>query len=125
MRTKQAGLTFIGFIMLLIVVGFFAYAAMKLVPVYTEYMGVVKSMNLVASESGSANKTVDELRRDLRVKFDTQYVDPDAIPIQNIQLKRQGGAATLRIFYERRIPFIYNVDLLVHFDKSIDMRANF
>lgn len=125
MRTKQSGLTFIGFIMMLVVVGFFAYAAMKLVPVYTEYMGVVKSMNLVASESGSANKSIDELRRDLRVKFDTQYVDPDSIPVQNIQLKRQGGAGTLRIFYERRIPFIYNVDLLVHFDKSIDMRANF
>jgi hypothetical protein len=125
MRTKQAGLTFIGFIMLLIVVGFFAYAAMKLVPVYTEYMGVVKSMNLIATESGSATKSVDELRRDLRVKFDAQFVNPDTIPAQNIQLKRQGGAATLRIFYERRVTFIYNVDLLVHFDKSVDMRANF
>jgi len=42
--TSQKGLTLIGFAIVLIVGGFFAYAAMKLVPVYTEYFGVVKSM---------------------------------------------------------------------------------
>ena len=46
MRTQrtQYGITLIGFAMVLIVVGFFAYAAMKLIPVYTEYFGVVKSL---------------------------------------------------------------------------------
>jgi len=45
---KQSGITLIGFLILLIVVGFFAYAAMKLVPAYVEYFGVVKAMNTVA-----------------------------------------------------------------------------
>ena len=47
--------------------------------------------------------------------------DESIIPPQNIQLKKNGGASSLRIFYDRRVPFIYNVDLLVHFDTTVDL----
>jgi len=43
MKTKQSGVTLIGFLVILLVVGFFGYMAMKLVPSYTEYGGVVKA----------------------------------------------------------------------------------
>jgi len=118
---KQRGITLIGFAILLVVLGFFAYAGMKLVPVYSEYMGVVKSMNLLKAEQGIGEKSIEEIRHMLNVKFDTQYVDDAAIPPQNIQLRKQGGATSLRIFYDRRIDFIYNVDLLVSFDKTVDL----
>ena len=121
MAVKQRGITLIGFAILLIVLGFFAYAAMKLVPVYSEYMGVVKSMNLLKAEPGIGDKPIEEIRGMLNVKFDTQYVDDTAIPPQNIQLRKQGGATSLRIFYDRRLSFIYNVDLLVSFDKTVDL----
>ena len=118
---KQRGITLIGFAMLLAVLGFFAYAAMKLVPVYTEHMGVVKSMNMLKDEAGINDKGIDEVRRDLSLKFNTQYVSDDLIPPQNIQLRKQNGATSLRIFYDRRIDFIYNVDLLVSFDNTVDL----
>ncbi len=47
-RKRSRGITLIGFLFLLAVVGFFAYLAMRLVPMYVEYMGVVKSMEQVA-----------------------------------------------------------------------------
>lgn len=52
----QRGITMIGFLMVLVIVGFFAYAAMRLVPVYTEYFSVRKAMKSVAGEVGVANK---------------------------------------------------------------------
>ena len=121
MWRTQKGITLIGFVMVLLVVGFFAYAAMKLVPVYSTQMGVVKSMKQLQLEPGINDKGIDDIRRDLNVKFDLQYVDESIIPPQNIQLKKQGGASSLRIFYDRRVPFIYNVDLLVHFDTTVDL----
>lgn len=121
MKQSQRGITFIGFILMMCVVGFFAYVAMKLVPVYSEYMGVVKSMNQLQTEPGIASKDISEIRQLLNVKFDIQYVDEAMIPPQNIQLKKQGGAASLRIFYDKRIDFIYNVDLLVSFDKTVNL----
>jgi hypothetical protein len=120
MHRKVKGITLIGFAMLLCVAGFFAYLAMRLIPMYIEYFGVVKSMEQVRQE-GSASKPLDQIRRDLHFKFDTEYVDNDSVPPQAISLKREGGAATLRIAYEKRVPFMFNLDLVGKFDKSMNL----
>ena len=123
MRTmlRQSGLTLIGFAFVLIVAGFFAYAAMKLIPVYTEYFGVVKSMKSLQAEAGIENATIEEIRKKLNVNFDIQYVDDASIPEKNIQLITKDGQHKLRIFYDKDVPFLYNVDLLVHFDHTVDL----
>ena len=120
-RQKVRGITLIGFLILLCVAGFFAYLAMRLLPMYIEYYGVVKAMQMVKDEPGSAQKPIEEIRRSLRMKFDTQYVDDNTIPAQAIQLRREGGAATLRIAYEKRVSFMYNIDLVATFDKSVNL----
>src|ERR1700751_2667449 len=118
---RQQGITMIGFIILLGVVGFFAYAAMKLLPAYTEYFGVVKSMKGLQSESNIEHATIDEIRQKLNFQFDLQYVDEKNVPNSAIQLITANGEHSLRIAYDRDIPFIYNVDLLVHFDHTVDL----
>ncbi|HXR62595.1 MAG TPA: DUF4845 domain-containing protein [Rudaea sp.] len=118
---RQSGLTLIGFAFVLIIAGFFAYAAMKLIPVYTEYFGVVKSMKSLQSQSGIETATIEDIRRRLNVNFDLQYVDDASIPEKNIQLITKDGQHKLRIFYDKDVPFLYNVDLLVHFDNTVDL----
>ncbi|HEX5121784.1 MAG TPA: DUF4845 domain-containing protein [Rhodanobacteraceae bacterium] len=115
------GITLLGFLILLCVAGFFAYVVMKLVPVYVEYFGVVKAMEQIKEEPGAAQKSVEEIRRDLNVKFDLQYVDEKDIPPQAIQLRREATGPTLRIAYEKRVPFMYNIDLVASFDKSVNL----
>lgn len=115
------GITMIGFLIVLAVMGFFAYAAMRLIPVYTEYYGVSKSMDLVAAEPGSSQKTTEQIRADLGLKFGIQYVEESSVPPQAIQVLRQGGGATLRIAYQRRVPFISNIELLISFDRSVPL----
>lgn len=118
---RSRGITLIGFLILLLVIGFFLYMAMRLVPVYVEYMGVVKSMEQVRAEPGSANRSPEEIRRSLNIKFDAQYVEASAFPPQSIQVVREGNAQSLRIRYERRVPFIHNIELLATFDKSVNL----
>jgi hypothetical protein len=117
---RQGGLTLIGFAVVLIVAGFFAYAAMKLIPVYTEYFGVVKSMNALQTQAGIETATIEDLRRKLDVNFDIQYVG-DSVGAKNIQLITKDGQHKLRIAYDKDVPFLYNVDLLVHFDHTVDL----
>jgi len=117
------GITLLGFIIMLCVAGFFAYIVMKLVPVYVEYFGVVKAMEQVRNEPGAAQKSVEEIRRDLNVKFDLQYVDEKDIPPQAIQVKREATGPTLRIAYEKRVPFMYNIDLVASFDKTVNLTS--
>ena len=123
MRTHatQKGITMIGFVMLLCVVGFFAYAAMKLIPVYSEYFGVVKAMKQLQTEPTIETKSLEEIRGLLGVKFSVQYVDDNTIPKGGYQLITENGQRSLRIAYDKDIPFIYNIDLLVHFSKTVDL----
>ena len=120
-RRYSRGITLLGFLVLLCVAGFFAYCLMKLVPVYVEYFGVVKAMEQVKEEPGAAQKSVEEIRRELNVKFDLQYVDESDIPPQSIQVKREATGPVLRIAYEKRVPFMYNIDLVASFDKSVSL----
>lgn len=120
-RKRPRGITLIGFLFLLVIVGFFAYLGMRLVPMYVEYMGVVRAMEQVRSEPGAQSKSPEEIRRSLAIKFNTQYVDENALSPQAIQVIRQGNASTLRVRYERRVPFVYNIELLATFDKSVNL----
>jgi Tfp pilus assembly major pilin PilA len=124
MKTKQSGVTLIGFLVILMVVGFFGYMAMKLVPAYSEYGGVVKAMNGVASEGGGS-QSLDGIRRDLMYKFSMQYVDDNTVTPADITITRNsGGASTLNVSYDKDIPFMYNIDFLVHFSKSVPLQGN-
>ena len=121
MKNTQKGITLIGFAVLLCVVGFFVYAGMKLFPAYTEYYGVVKSMKLLQNEAGIQTATLEEIRRKLNVQFDLQYVDEADIPPGAITLNTANGARSLRIAWDKDIPFLYNVDFLVHFQNTVDL----
>lgn len=123
MRTQrtQYGITLIGFAMVLIVVGFFAYAAMKLIPVYTEYFGVVKSMKSLQGDASIENMGIDEIRRKLEPIFDVQYVDENDVPLSSVTLITANGQRSLNIAYDVTKPFVYNIDLLVHFNYTVDL----
>jgi|SRR5690242_10691130 Tfp pilus assembly major pilin PilA len=123
MKSKQAGITLIGFLVVLAVVAFLGYMAMRLVPAYTEYMGVSKAMNQIATD-GVEGKSLDQIRRDLLFKMDFQYVDDATIKPKDITLDRADNAAVLHVAYDKQVPFIYNIDFLLHFDKSVPLRGN-
>ena len=125
MRTQrsQFGITFLGFVIIIIVGSFFAYAAMKLVPIYNEYFSVVKAMNVVKREPGVENKSIEEIRRMLDVQFDLQYVNQQDVPPTAISLSTANGQRNLKIAYTVDVEFLYNVDLLVKFEKTLDLTS--
>jgi hypothetical protein len=122
MKSKQTGITLIGFLVVLAVAGFFAYMGMKLVPSYMEYMGVVKAMQQVSSE-GVDGKSLDEVRRELLFKLGFQYVDDATIHPSDITIGQGASGNELHVSYDKDIPFMYNVDFLLHFDKSVPIQG--
>jgi len=111
----------IGFVIMLCVVGFFAYAGMKLVPAYTEYYGVIKSLKSLQLVPNIDKMSIDLIRRKLDPIFDVQYVDEENVPLDSVTLITTNGQRSVHIAYDRDIPFIYNIDLLVHFEKTVDI----
>jgi hypothetical protein len=121
LRNRQHGITLLGFAILLVVVGFFAYAAMKLWPAYIEYYAVVKSMKTLQTEPGIETASIEIIRQKLNVQFDLQYVNESDIPASGYKLNTQNGNHSLTLTWDRDIPFLYNVDFLVHFSHTVDL----
>lgn len=119
---KQRGLTLIGFIFILIIAAFFALMAMRLVPSYVEYFGVVKAMNSLASEPNSAQKSMSEIRGELDFKASFQYVDSTTLSgRQAVRVDRSNGKSNLVVEYNKQVPFLYNISFLLHFSKTVPL----
>lgn len=113
---KQDGITLIGFLMLLMVVGFFAFLIMRLFPVYSEYYGVRQAMKAVAAEPGIATKTPEQVKEALDRRFNISYVTTPKR--NNVRVTRQGGNYVLNVRYERRGSLLYNLEYIATFDHT-------
>lgn len=119
MRKPQQGMTLIGFIFVLLIAGFFALMAMKLVPSYIEYFGVVKAMKQMAVEPGAAHMSLRDIRSDLAFKGNFQYVDDDTLDGNAVRVERTETGKNLVVEYDKTIHFIYNISFLLHFEKTV------
>jgi hypothetical protein len=117
-KSTQRGLTLLGFIMVLMVVGFFAFVGLKLFPVYSEYYSVVSDMKGIQSEPGVANMAPEIIKDKLFRRFYISYVT--SVKNEHVKVTRQNGY-NLNVKYEVRKPLVYNLDFVAKFEKTVDL----
>ncbi|MCX7042739.1 MAG: DUF4845 domain-containing protein [Gammaproteobacteria bacterium] len=115
-KRKQSGITLVGFIIVMVVAGFFAYMGMILGPAYSEYYGVVKAINFVAGEATPNTTDFEPLRKGLDRQFNVGYVE--SVTGKDAKLIRDKTGNILSMTYEVRKPFLYNIDFVVKFSHS-------
>jgi hypothetical protein len=110
------GMTLLGFVIVLIIAGFFAFIIMKLFPPYAEHHAVGQAMLELADEPGVAQKSPADIRKMLDAKLYINYVTlkPEAVKID-----RTGQGYTLTVKYESRGNMVGNLDYVVNFDKTV------
>lgn len=114
----QKGMTFIGWVIVLAIIGFFAMVVIKLVPIYLEYQSVVSAMQAVAAED---NRTPGEIRASLGKKLDINNVT--VVKAADFEILREDGGITLAIEYEARTNFVANIDIVVNFSKAVELKG--
>jgi hypothetical protein len=120
MRSKQAGVTFIGWIILLVPVAICVYAGIRLAPVYLNYMKVARTLEQVKSEfkGGDAGSQL-AVRTAIEKHLNVESVDyPD---IKDIKITRDGKTWVVSATYDDQAPLFENVFILVSFDKSVTL----
>jgi hypothetical protein len=119
MKRKQGGLSLVGFLVVLAVVGFAAYVGMKLFPMYQEYYAVQSAMKGLANEPGIADmdpaKVEDLFFRRLYINY-SENVKP-----QDVKFERMDGGWKMMVNYEVRRPLVGNLDVVGKFDKTQDL----
>jgi Tfp pilus assembly protein PilE len=111
-RNGQAGLTMIGFLFVAAVVVVIALIGFRVLPSYMEYFSVKKAV------AGALEDAVDgqpaTVRRFFERRVGAEYID--SIDWRNLEVTKQNNQIVASISWEKRMPLVYNISLLLDFE---------
>jgi hypothetical protein len=113
---QQAGMTTLGIIFLVMFVSVFAFAAIRLSPLYLNYMKVVGVIDGLVAEFEGQNANRSTMRRSMSRRFDVESVSQ--ITYRDVKVVAMDGGLQISAVYDHNTPFISNISFSVHFDKT-------
>ncbi len=118
---KQGGISAIGFIFILGLIGVCALITLRLYPAYMENFKVSFAMDSLSSQPGIGEKRRSEITDMLIKRLDVDNVDH--VKPANIEIRPgDNGGFLLSVKYEIRGNLMGNLDFVVRFDKSVELR---
>jgi len=117
---RQAGMTTLGLIILVVFAGLFAFAALRLTPVYLNYMKVAGVIAGVQEEFDSAGPSRAAIRSSIARRFDVDSVAE--INAKDVTVTAVDGGFEVAAVYAHKAPFIGNISFVVEFDKQAMIR---
>lgn len=119
MRNNQSGATVIGMLVIVVIVALGLYGAIRLVPLYMEYMAVARALEQTAKEAAGSPTTPGELRGAL----DRRWMIEDITSLQpkEVEIRKSNKGYSMRAWYRTEAPFIGNISLVVDFDKTVEI----
>ncbi len=119
---KEAGLTGLGFIFILLILAFFVALGLKLVPVYLEYYNVTTSLQSLVKEDSSELSSSQDIKALLNKRLGIN--DVTSVSDQNIAIEKAGDNTLVTVEYEVRKNFLGNVDIVVTFKDSVELAGS-
>jgi hypothetical protein len=101
-------------------VGLIAFAALRLTPVYLNYMKVAGVMSGVYDEFDGQNPNRSAIKLSIGRRFDVESVSE--ITARDIKVTPQDNGFLVQAVYDHKAPFISNISFLVSFDHSVHVR---
>ena len=117
---RQTGMTTLGMIILVAFVGLFAFAGIRLTPVYLNYMKVASVISGVHEEFDGQGPTKATIRKSIARRFDIDSVS--VITAQDVGIKTVDGGFEVSATYSHKADFIGNLSFLVDFDERTVIR---
>lgn len=120
MRKHQRGVTFLGWLFLLTPMALVLYAAIRLLPVYMEYMKIARTLEQVQEEFKGDQIDVYSLRTAIEKRFDIESVNVMTVKdVDKLKITREEDHYVVQAVYTHSVPYIQNVSLQVNFDKKV------
>ena len=118
---KQRGLTLMGFGLVLVLVVFFSYAAMRIVPLYLEYQALISAMNTLVVDPRGRKMTSSQIKNKLIDSLWVNYAT-DNIKRKHMKLTNKKKGLQVRVAYEVRKDFVGNIDLILSFERAVILK---
>lgn len=113
-KNKQAGISLSGLILALAVIGVVVIFAMRMVPAYIEYNAIKSAIVTVKDGGGTIREMQQAFNRHTSVN------DVEAVRGQDLVFTRDGDDVQISFAYEKRLPLMGNVSLLIDFAGTTD-----
>ena len=114
MKRTQSGMTLIGFVMVLAVVGVFIYMGMKVIPMYSEYFAVKQALKQMSDEAGLSQQDPGRVKEAFFRRLYISYADN--VKPADFKIARKDAGYVVTVDYEVRRPLIANFDIVGHFN---------
>ena len=119
-RKHQRGISFLGLIALVGILGFAAVIGLKLIPIYMDSWKIDGVMEAVISDPDINEQTRKEVIESMLKRLDIDAVD--AVNYSNYKesmtVTKAKNTTTINIWYRVETPLIGNLYLVAEFDKS-------
>ena len=117
---REGGMTTLGFLILVAFIGLFAFAAIRLTPVYLNYVKVAGVLDGVYDEFDGQNPTRGAIRTSITRRFEVESVS--VVSDRDIKVNADGAGFHIIADYDHTTPFIGNVYFTVRFHKEVLVR---
>ena len=117
---RERGMTTLGFLIMMAFLGLFAFAGIRLTPVYLNYMKVAGVLNGVHEEFDSQNASRSAILTSISRRFDVESVS--VITSRDIKVANDNGGYVVEVKYDHTTPYIANLYFTVRFDKKVLVR---
>ena len=113
-NNAQRGISLVGLIVVLAILGALFILGMKTVPAFAEYSAVKDAIKLAKEAGGTP--------QEMRQSFDknAEVNDIQSVKGRDLVISKETGETEISFAYEKRIPLFANVSLLFDFAGSTD-----
>lgn len=115
MRTRQRGLSMLGFLFVAVVVVICVMIGFRVLPSYIEYYSVQKALERSLADAKDLN-SVAEVRKAFQRHADAGYID--SVSGRDIEVVKLKNEVTASASWTRKLPMVANASLLLEFEAT-------
>ncbi|MET0917370.1 MAG: DUF4845 domain-containing protein [Burkholderiales bacterium] len=115
MRTRQRGLSMLGFLFVAAVVVTCVMIGFRVLPAYIEYYSVHKALEQALADTKDLNSAA-EIRNAFQRRADAGYIE--SVQSRDIEITKSKNEVTASASWTRKLPLVANVSLFLEFDAT-------
>ena len=121
-RKRQNGMTYLGMLIMLIVIAFFAVVLIKVAPLYMEHFKVKSSLDSLAQEAKDDQSLLSPIEVEKHLLNRLSINDVQHVTKDDIKITREGRKMVVEVDYEARVTLFDNLDLVARFpDNRVEL----
>jgi len=120
-KRRQRGMSFLGLIVLVGILGFATVIGLKLIPIYMDAWKIDGVLNAVINEpevnEWSRKKVIDAMLK--RLDIDSVEAVNFSNYKETVTVTKKDSSTTINVYYRVETPLIGNLSIVAEFDKTV------